>query len=225
MIDVATLQPYSVRQQIKSAMFSMTHIGKQFSDLKPYKSNALEIVSNWVDDVIAGNVIEAQGSPKCGVGLLLVGKPGHGKTTLACAAAQEIIVRATSATWKTKGAPFKPVYFTDYPRLLRLQKSSWSDKTGEEEGFIEEIYGQGTDPVKLLILDDLGKEYRTSSGYAENTFDALLRSRYNFGLPTIVTTNVPVNDWSEVYGDSMYSFLHEAFITHHVVSQEGDRRI
>ena len=53
----------------------------------------------------------------------------------------------------------------------------------------------------------------------------LLRSRYNFGLPTIVTTNVPVNDWSEVYGDSMYSFLHEAFITHHVVSQEGDRRI
>ena len=86
------------------------------------------------------------------------------------------------------------------------------------------IYGESNENVKLLILDDLGKEYRTASGWAENQFDALLRTRFNYGLPTIITTNVPIESWGEVYGESMYSFLHEAFTTYQVISMEGDRR-
>ena len=78
--------------------------------------------------------------------------------------------------------------------------------------------------TRVFILDDLGKEYRTASGWSENQFDALLRSRFNAGLPTIVTTNVPKQDWGKIYGEPMGSFVNEAFIPVVVSSSEGDRR-
>jgi superfamily II DNA/RNA helicase len=78
--------------------------------------------------------------------------------------------------------------------------------------------------IKVLVLDDIGKEYRTASGWAENTFDALLRARFNAGLPTIVTTNVPIKDWGDTYGQPMGSFVKEAFMPIVVESAEGDRR-
>jgi DNA replication protein DnaC len=91
---------------------------------------------------------------------------------------------------------------------------------------MEQVYGdmKGPDNISLLVLDDLGKEHRTASGWAENTIDAVLRSRYNAGLPTIVTTNVPLKNWGDVYGEAMGSFAHEAFIPINIVSTEGDRR-
>jgi DNA replication protein DnaC len=78
--------------------------------------------------------------------------------------------------------------------------------------------------TRVFILDDLGKEHRTATGWAENTFDALLRSRFNAGLPTIVTTNVPLKNWGVVYGEPMGSFAHEAFIPIAVKAPGGDRR-
>jgi DNA replication protein DnaC len=90
---------------------------------------------------------------------------------------------------------------------------------------MEGVFGDaGNNSVSLLVIDDLGKEHRTATGWAENTFDAVLRSRYNAGLPTIVTTNVPLKNWGEVYGEAMESFAHEAFLPINVVSMEGDRR-
>jgi DNA replication protein DnaC len=78
--------------------------------------------------------------------------------------------------------------------------------------------------VRVFVLDDLGKEYRTTSGWAENTFDALLRSRFNAGLPTIVTTNVELENWGGVYGEPMGSFALEAFVPVKVKALKGDRR-
>jgi len=51
-----------------------------------------------------------------------------------------------------------------------------------------------------------------------------LRSRFNAGLPTIVTTNVPMKNWGTVYGDPMGSFAYEAFVPIEVKSDRGDRR-
>jgi DNA replication protein DnaC len=117
------------------------------------------------------------------------------------------------------------VYFIYYPNLLDLAKKTYSSPDGPEQWRIDEIFGRGLDPVQVLVIDDLGKEHRTSSGWAENYFDHLVRSRFLMGLSTIVTTNVAIKDWGQVYGESMASFAHEALTPLVIRSDKGDRRL
>lgn len=220
MYSVSELHPYSLRSQLKNADFPMKHIGKELSDLDPYEGDVIEDVIGWMNALLNGEVIKAEGKDTCGVGLLMIGKPGHGKTTLAATIAQEIIRHAPQGLWGNKIAS-RPVYFGDFPKLLRIEKNGWEDDTDVTAALYGELDDQS---IKLLIVDDLGKEYRTSSGWAESTLDAMLRSRFNKGLPTIVTTNVPIESWGDTYGEPMYSFAHEAFMHLNVNSLEGDRR-
>lgn len=206
----------------------MKTLGLELSDLDPYEGQVLEGVRKWIALVNSGKVIKARGEQTCGMGLLLVGNPGHGKTTLASTALQELLRGIPRDVIGTpERFPIRPGYFTDYPRFLRLQKRQWDPDADETEAsLVEGLYGDAPDHlnVKILVLDDLGKEYRTASGWSENTFDALLRSRFNAGLPTIITTNVPLQQWADVYGAPMASFAYEAFFPYVITSKEGDRR-
>jgi DNA replication protein DnaC len=192
----------------------MKSIGMELSDLD--NGPAVDKVKIWLEQVRAGVVIKSPGSPFSGLGLLLVGLPGHGKTTLASVAVQELI----------RTMPFEteqPALFMDYPKFLRLEKTAFSDPSVEDD--LRKIYGDDRHSIPLFILDDLGKEYRTQAGWAENVFDALLRARFNTGLPTIVTTNVKTSKWRATYSEAMASFAHEAFMWVEVESDNGDRRI
>jgi DNA replication protein DnaC len=192
----------------------MKTIGMELSDLDNAKAVAL--VQQWVDTVRSGGVIKSPGSPSSGVGMALVGLPGHGKTTLASVALQELIRTMPISS-------NQPGLFMDYPKFLRLEKESWSDDDAKE--LIRKIYGDVKDSIPIFILDDLGKEYRTQSDWSEKIFDAVLRSRFNAGLPTIVTTNVKFSKWRATYGEAMESFANEAFMLADIESESGDRRI
>jgi DNA replication protein DnaC len=223
MYNIAEL-PGSIRAQINGANLPMKTVGWEFSDIEP--SDSLEKVKMWVEMVKSGKVIQAAGNPNCGRGLLLVGEPGHGKTTLASTALQELIRGMSRESWGLPDLnPKRPAMFMDYPKLLRVQKNQWSDFDDSVETMINGIYGEGSREynVRTFVLDDLGKEHRTTTGWAENTFDALLRSRFNAGFPTIVTTNVPLKSWGTVYGEAMGSFAYEAFIPIDIIAR-GDRR-
>ena len=129
-------------------------------------------------------------------------------------------------SWGTPDSnPKRPAMFMDYPKILRVQKTQWSDFDDSVETMINGIYGEGSKEhnVRTFVLDDLGKEYSTSAKWAENTFDALLRSRFNAGFPTIITTNIPLQSWGKVYGEAMGSFAYEAFIPIDIIAK-GDRR-
>jgi len=208
MYDLKKESP-TVRHLINRAGLPMKSIGMEFSDLEDSMSKSR--AESWVSTVQSGRVIKSPGSPSSGLGLLLVGEPGHGKTTMASVALQSLI-----RTMSISGV------FLDYPKFLRLEKESWVDADSKEK--IRELYGDGRYYTPLFVLDDLGKEYRTQNGWSENIFDALLRARFNAGLPTIVTTNVPLNKWRVTYGEAMESFAHEAFVTLAVESETGDRR-
>lgn len=212
MYDINKVSP-TIRHRILKAGLPMKTIGMEFSDLD--NAEAVRVAKVWVDTVLAGGVIKSPGSPSSGLGLLLVGLPGHGKTTLASVALQELI-RTMPFDTETPGM------FMDYPKFLRMEKESWADDDVKEK--IKEIYGDSRHSIPLFVLDDLGKEYRTQSGWSENMFDALLRSRFNAGLPTIITTNVKTSKWRVTYGEAMESFAHEAFMWVDIESEIGDRR-
>jgi DNA replication protein DnaC len=203
----------------------MKTIGWEFSDLE--QSPAVEKVRQWVERVVNGEIIQKAGDPFCGLGIMLVGNPGHGKTTLASTALQSLIRGIPGEVLGTPGTlPNRIGAFMDYPKLLRLQKSLWSEENEADQLLLDSIYGDSDrmNNVRVFVLDDLGKDYRTTSGWAENTFDALLRSRFNAGLPTIVTTNVELENWGGVYGEPMGSFALEAFVPVKVKAVRGDRR-
>lgn len=208
MFDLKMESP-TVRHILLGASVPMKTVGMEFSDLDD--SEAKTIVQSWVDTVRAGGVIKSPGSPSSGLGILLLGEPGHGKTTLASVALQSLI-----RTMQIPGM------FLDYPKFLRLQQESWKDDELKEK--MREIFGDAKHSLPLLVLDDLGKEHTTQTAWAEDTFDAVLRSRFNAGLPTIITSNVSLKRWRTAYGASMESFAHEAFIAVNVESDKGDRR-
>jgi DNA replication protein DnaC len=73
--------------------------------------------------------------------------------------------------------------------------------------------------VRILILDDLGKEYK-GAGFNDASFDEVLRSRYDKGLPTIITTNVAREKWAAQYGEAMGSFAYEAFKRVRIIGED-----
>ena len=202
-----------IRRKIRSANIPVRYIGWSLADLSPYSNDVEADIGRWLQDLREGRVLRAEGQTLCGRGLRLTGPPGAGKTALAVTVLQEAIRLAPAGIWEGLE---RPGYFVTYPEyLMSLQKSY----DGEEASLENTVMGTG-----LLVLDDLGKEHKTSSGWSENTFDALLRIRYDKGLPTILTTNVPKSKWSAVYGEAMESFAHEALASLVIMSPEGDRR-
>jgi len=74
------------------------------------------------------------------------------------------------------------------------------------------------------VIDDVGKEHASLSGWQKNVLHHVLRTRFNLGLPTIVTTNVSLDDWGSLYGDATESFAKEAFMYLPMVTNKGDLR-
>ena len=224
MFDLDKIAP-SVKHQIMNSGIPMKTLGKEFSDLE--ETDASKLMQRWIKNVVDGQILKSPTSPLCGVGMVLVGEPGHGKTTLASTALQSLIRGMSPEALGSPGRYPKNVgVFMDYPKLLRIQKSQFSNFDEDVQRQLDGLYGDSDilTNVPFFVLDDLGKEYRTASEWAENQFDALIRSRFNAGLPTIITTNVPLAQWGQVYGTPMGSFINEAFVPIAVTAPKGDRR-
>ena len=154
------------------------------------------------------------------------GGPGIGKTTHAVVAAMEFIRRLPEddveaakilgLTASDYGLSARPIYYMTYPEFLSRKKSTFDADHDDKRNMVYELDGfHGRSKfdwlnVRILVIDDLGKEY--GSKYDDSSFDEILRLRYDKALPTIVTTNVRLEDWESEYKEAMASFAHEAFI-------------
>jgi DNA replication protein DnaC len=52
-----------------------------------------------------------------------------------------------------------------------------------------------------LVIDDIGTEYSDQKGFVTSFVDGLINERYANLLPTVITTNLRVETFTERYGE------------------------
>lgn len=121
-----------------------------------------------------------------GLGVFIWGENSTGKTYVAAAMCKQVWQDFRVSSFCITAAELKEAFIQDRPA---------------EEGGNETVM-QRCETVRFLVIDDLAKEYRTASGFAEVKFGALLRQRSRQKLTTSITTNLVLKDFRSVYGDS-----------------------
>ena len=228
MIQVANL-PAGRRAWLQSAHIPRARIGWELSDCIDLTKGDLNTVNLWMKKVSAGKVIRADGQKICGNGLLIVGKPGHGKTTLALSIIQDMMRNNSPESFSlTTGKVLaRPCYFATFNDIIEIKGELIGSPNDELERLFLGMHGECDDDaynIRVLVIDDVGKEHSSGSGWQRTMLHHILRTRFNNGLPTIVTTNLPVEAWDSAYGDATGSFLQEAFTTIELESIRGDLR-
>lgn len=227
MYDINELSSLKRHWLTRTSNIPRRFFGLEPQDISDRAGYFPEEVATWIDDAANGHVIKQIGNIGInGVGLLFDGGPGIGKTTHAVVAAMEFLRRlpdedseackVLSINQKDYGLTFKPIYYMTYPEFLSRKKATFDAMPEDKREAVYELDGyHGRSKfdwlnVRVLVIDDLGKEY--GSEYNDSSFDEILRLRYDKALPTIVTTNVRLENWEAVYKEAMASFANEAFI-------------
>lgn len=128
---------------------------------------------------------------KEGIGLLIYGEPGNGKTHTTACIANALIEKMV------------PVICVHIDALLNRIKETYNT-WGKE---VEEDVLKGLANADLLIIDDLGAEQYTD--WSRTKIYNIIDSRYRNGLPLIVTTNLPLKKLEDIYEKRTYDRLIE----------------
>lgn len=159
----------------------------------------------WIDELVeAATPARVSGVRKVGAGpsLLLLGPTGTGKTFQGFGALRRLSILGVNAA--PSAAPIADIYAKMRPR----------HQVDSEEVF--ESYAH----AKLLFADDLGAA--KTSEWVEEVNMRLVNYRYDRGLPTIFTSNVPPKELGAKIGERVASRLIEMCRT--VVLKGDDRR-
>lgn len=147
-------------------------------------------VLNWCREVAAQAVAPSTGArPQVAMGpsLLMAGMVGAGKTHQAYGAVRALAEAGVGVRWRATTA-------ADLYAELRPRAG-----VDTERGLA------AVARVPLLILDDLGAA--KASEWTEEMTYRLVNRRYNYCLPTLITTNLRIGDLRAYVGDRVASRL------------------
>lgn len=148
----------------------------------PNRAKVLSMAKAYADDF--ENVV------RVGRSLLMLGRPGTGKGHLAA---------AVGKTWLERG---KTVIFVTAQNMFARVKNTWRNSS-ESELDVYRMYGD----VDLLIIDDIGVQFNSVT--EQNILFCIIDARYNKRLPTVITSNLPVEQLTSVIGERVADRLRE----------------
>lgn len=125
-------------------------------------------------------------------GMLIEGAVGSGKTHLAASMANRLVEQGID------------VQFFVVPEFLDQLRASYRR---ENEGLDEADIIRRAYDVPVLLFDDMGAHNFTA--WVENKLFTIINHRYNYQLPTVITTNLDVNELHQNIGERTVSRLLE----------------
>ncbi|MBD5139742.1 MAG: ATP-binding protein [Ruminococcus sp.] len=127
--------------------------------------------------------------------LFLLGKTGVGKTHISLSIAKEVVQKGYTAAYGS---------LLNYLRII--EKEHFGRSENPETDTLQILIN-----ADLLILDDLGSEFRTS--FYESVMYNIINSRINLGLPTIINSNLSAAELQNNYNDRIISRLFSVYST------------
>ena len=151
--------------------------------------------------VYNGAVHYADSFTKASPSLLFYGSSGLGKTHLSLAIAKKVIEKG-----------YDVIYDSVINLLGQVEKEHFgrTDTNTDTLSLLLE--------ADLLILDDLGTEFRTP--FYVSTVYNIINTRLNRGLPTIISTNLEILDVHQIYEERIVSRLYAVYECYHFIGAD-----
>ena len=171
-------------------------------NMGPGHPEALKKVRAWVDQYRGQQDKNWRGLPTnpsiFGQGLMFAGPPNTGKTTLAAAVLCDLRRRWGVSVYQTR--------FSDHVerkiKVLKAGADTDPEQLSRWNYAIERV-----EWADVILLDDVGQERATDSKFAEDVLDKLLRTRFDEGFPSLITTNLSGEEWAQRYSKALRSFV------------------
>jgi len=176
---------------------------RDLSSLKPFDKKTFESFEHAIPGVAEAYDVARHYAADPNGWLILQGGYGCGKTHLAVA-----IARKCEDAGET-------VFFSIVPDLLDHLRATYAPAS---EITYDELFDR-VRHVGLLVLDDLGSENATA--WATEKLFQIINYRYNYRLPTVITTNVRLLSHLD---DRIRSRLSDLSLVRWVMIEAGDYR-
>lgn len=139
--------------------------------------------------------------------------PGTGKTTSAVALLNEWLVAHFLGALKRRRQPLQlPAYFLDVNEFqTRYNLATMTNDEDEIERTRDEIRKCQT--VPFLVMDDIGVRGATEA--FRSYLHAIINYRTTNGLPTVYTSNFPIEDMAQVFDDRLYDRMRDQCVELH----------
>jgi DNA replication protein DnaC len=185
----AMLERMRMAEKLGAALIPKRFTGKTFDGYvakTAEQKEALRICRKYAD--VFPEIFE---TGRC---LLLLGKPGTGKTHLAVSIANQIMSTSNAtAVYRTVGG------------LLQAIRGTY-DKTSEQSE--SQIFASMIKP-SLLILDEIGATKEKPSDFELATLFTIINGRYEQQRPTIIVSNLKAEELPGALGDRCVDRLRE----------------
>lgn len=186
LLNVVAAQELNARSPLKLSTFESFDVN-YYSDTKKASNTNPRTQREVMKNHYRECVNFAENFNGKGLGLLMIGGTGLGKTHLSLAAANRIIERGYC------------VIYGSAPELLRrIDKEQFGRADGDTMQLIMDC--------DLLILDDLGSESPKNERYISTLYE-IINARQSRLLPMIINTNLKADEIRERYTDRICSRL------------------